>query len=243
MEGSMTKRFLVFQHMPWEGPGQHLIRSARKTEIRLDVVEVWHQAVPDTRSYDGLIVLGGGPNVDEEDEYPFLKAEKAAIRRAMDEDKPCMGFCLGHQLLAQALGARIGPNFCRSVGFIGGHVTQDGGKHPMFEGLPRSFPLFKWHAQAVLPPLPKEIDVLVTSSECQVEAFSMAGRPHVVGFQFDNHAATVNDIRTWVKGDEQWLRRPPEVDTAAMIKDAQRREALMGEQFERMFDNCIKLIS
>jgi GMP synthase-like glutamine amidotransferase len=180
--------------------------------------------------------------VDEEDEYPFLKAEKAAIRQVIKEDKPFIGFCLGHQLLAEALGAKVGPNFCRSAGFVEGHVTKDGRVHPVFEGMPRSFPLFKWHAQAVLPPLPKELNVLVTSPECQVEAFSVQGRPHVIGLQFDNHAATVNDIRKWAEADQAWLRQPPEVDTAAMVKHAEKYEAFMGEQFESMFDNYVRLI-
>jgi len=173
----MSKRFLVFQHMPWEGPGQHLIRSAGKRKVQLEILEVWHQPIPDTGPYDGLVVLGGGPNVDQEKEYPFLKAEKAVIRRFIDEDKPCMGFCLGHQLLAEAMGARIGPNFCRSVGFVDGYLTKDGHSHPLFRGTSKSLPLFKWHAQAVLPPLPKEIEVLVTSAQCQVEAISVEGRP------------------------------------------------------------------
>lgn len=239
----MPKRFLVFQHMPWEGPGQHLIRLAGKQKMQLEILEVWHQPIPDTGLYDGLIVLGGGPNVDQEKEYPFLKAEKAVIRRLIDEDKPCIGFCLGHQLLAEALGARIGPNFCRSVGFVDGHLTRDGHSHPLFHSTSKSFPLFKWHAQAVLPPLPKEIDVLVTSAQCQVEAISVKGRPHIVGLQFDNHAATVSDIRTWVEGDENWLSQAPSVDIAALVRDAEKHEAFIGKQFELMFSNYIELIS
>jgi GMP synthase-like glutamine amidotransferase len=239
----MTKQFLVFQHMPWEGPGQHLIRSAKERKVRLEIVEVWHEPIPDIRSYDGLIVLGGSPNVDQENEYPYLKSEKEAIRRVLDKDKPCLGFCLGHQLLAEALGAKIGPNFCRSVGFVQGHLTKHGRKHPLFSGMPRSFPLFKWHAQAVLPPLPKQIEGMVTSAQCQVEGISVVGRPHIVGLQFDNHAATISDVRDWVEGDEKWLSQPPSVDMTALVKLAEKQEVFMGEQFELMFSNYIKSIS
>ena len=242
-EGSpVAKRFLVFQHMSWEGPGQHLIRSARNADVLLDIVEVWHQPVPDTTSCDGLMVLGGGPNVDQEGEYPFLKAEKAAIRQVIKEDKPIIGFCLGHQLLADVLGAKVGPNSCRSVGFVEGHVTKDGREHQVFERMPGSLRLFKWHAQAVLPPLPKELKVLVTSPECEVEAFCLQGRPYVMGLQFDNHAATVSDIQRWVEADRAWLRQSPRVDTAAIVQEAVRYEALMGQQFECMFDGYVRLI-
>jgi GMP synthase-like glutamine amidotransferase len=239
----MTKQFLVFQHISWEGPGTYLIRSAEKCDARLDVVEVWHKPIPDTGSYDGLIVLGGSPDVDQEKEYPFLKNEKEIIRRSLEADKPYLGFCLGHQLLADALGAETGSNFCRSVGFITGHLTKNGRRHPLFNGIPRSFPLFKWHAQAVLPPMPKEIEVLVTSAECQVEAISVKDRPYIVGLQFDNQAATVSDVKDWVKGDERWLSQPPPIDMSALLKDAAKHEALMGEQFELIFSNYMNLIS
>lgn len=239
----MTRQFLLFQHMPWEVPGTHLVRSVQKCGVLFHAVEVWHQPIPGLSSYDGLIVLGGRPNVDQEKEYPFLKAEKAVIRRAIEADMPYLGFCLGHQLLADALRARIGPNFRRSVGFIEGHLTKDGRKHAMFGGMPRSFPLFKWHGQAVLPPLPKEIQVLVTSADCEVEAISVEGRPHIVGLQFDNHAAAISDVRDWVEGDEKWLSQPPSVDMSALVKDAEKYEASIGEQFEFMFSNYIKLIS
>jgi GMP synthase-like glutamine amidotransferase len=73
-----AKRLLVLQHTPWERPGQFLLRSARKNHVQLDILEIWHQPIRDIRSYHGLIVLGGSPNVDQEEEYPFLKAEKEA---------------------------------------------------------------------------------------------------------------------------------------------------------------------
>jgi hypothetical protein len=72
----MAKRFLVFQHINWEGPGIHLLRSAEKVGVKLEVVEVWHQPILDLSPYTGLFILGGSPNVDQEDEYPFLRAEK-----------------------------------------------------------------------------------------------------------------------------------------------------------------------
>jgi GMP synthase-like glutamine amidotransferase len=238
----MTKRFLVFQHLPWESPGAFLVESADRQGVELCVVEAWHHAIPDVCAYDGVIVLGGSPNVDQEKEYPFLKAEKAAIREALEKDMPYLGFCLGHQLLADALGARVGPNFCRSVGFTRGLLTKTGMVHPLFDSLPSNFPLFKWHAQAVLPPVPKTIQTLVTSSQCEVEAISVHGRPHVIGLQFDNHAASVNDAKTWVAGDHAWLSEPPPVDTDRLLADARQHEALLGEQFNVLFENYIKLV-
>ncbi len=228
--------------MPWEGPGQHLVRSAKKLGVGLDIVEVWHKPIPDISSYDGLIVLGGGPNVDQEEDYPFLKSEKEAIRRSLETDMPYLGFCLGHQLLADALGADVGANSCRSVGFIQGQVTHEGHTHPVFHGLPKNLALFKWHGQAVLPPVPDYIKVLVTSSDCTVEAISVDGKPHILGLQFDSHAASVVDARKWLENDREWLSQPPGVDAEAILKNAQTHEALMGKQFEIFFSNYVRLI-
>lgn len=238
---SRHKRFLVFQHMPWEGPGLHLKHSAEELDVELEVVEVWHRPIPEMSSYDGLIVLGGSPNVDQEEEYPFLKAEKDAIRQVIEMDKPYLGFCLGHQLLADVLGARVGPNLCRSVGFIDGQLKPEGLRHPLFKGISKTLPLFKWHAQAVLAPLPDKVEVLVTSRECEVEAISINGQPQIIGLQFDNHAATRVDAAAWLDGDKDWLSQPPVVNPKTLLRDAERLESLMGEYFQALFENFIQL--
>lgn len=238
---SESLRFLVVQHMPWEGPGVHLLRAAARFDVQFQGVEIWHRSIPDPLRFDGMIVLGGSPNVDQEVEYPFLTAEKEAIRRVIRAGKPFLGFCLGHQLLGHVLGAQVGPNFRRSVGFTEGRLTAAGRGHPLFQGLPDSFPLFKWHGQAVLRPLPEHLEVLVTSADCEMEAISLKGKPYIIGLQFDNHAACRMDAAVWLDGDRDWLSQPPEVDPALVLRDAERLQELMGAQFELFFGNFISL--
>jgi hypothetical protein len=77
----MPRNFLVFQHTPWEGPGEFLLTAANRHNIQLHIVKVWEQPIPEITSYDGLIVLGGSPNVDQEKQYPFLQNEKKRSAR------------------------------------------------------------------------------------------------------------------------------------------------------------------
>ena len=170
--------------------------------------------------------------------------EKKYLRDAVAADKPCLGFCLGHQLLADALGARVGPNFCTSIGFVQGHLTHDGREHPAFAGLGKTMPLFEWHGQTVLEPLPKHINVLMTSSECQVEAISVKGRPHIVGLQFDNHAASAEDISLWLQKDQKWLSsiQDQDINPQHIIQKAQRFELEMTQAFDTFFQQYIALI-
>ncbi|HIJ91629.1 MAG: type 1 glutamine amidotransferase, partial [Desulfobulbaceae bacterium] len=191
------------------------------------------------------ILLGGAPNVDEEKKYPFLVEEKRFIRRAIDADKPILGFCLGHQLLASILGAQVGVNFKPSIGFVQGHITHDGREHPAFKNLGKTIPMFKWHAQTVLEPLPKHFSLLAISEQCQVEAFSLEQRPHILGVQFDNHAASPEDVTAWLEKDWQWLAsfRSLVVKPADLVRDAMRLQVQIENDFACFFADYLKLIS
>lgn len=237
----MTKNFLVFQHTPWEGPGEFLLAAANRHNIRLHIVKVWEQPIPDITAYNGLIVLGGSPNVDQEKQYPFLLNEKQTIHRAIKANMPYLGICLGHQLLADALDAKVGPNFRTSVGFINGYLTHDGRQHPVFRNLPATLSLFKWHGQAVLEPLPKHIEVLATSADCQIEAIALAGHPHIIGVQSDNHAAAPGDVAFWLKKDAKWLASLSATlpDPAKIIGDAELHAKANREQFGQLIKNWL----
>ncbi len=240
----MARKVLVFQHNPWEGPGQFLLSAAKSRRIKLDIIRVWEEDIPEINGYTAMIVLGGGPNVDQENIYPFLTKEKKIIRRAIAQDIPYLGFCLGHQLLADALGASVGPNFQTSLGIIQGFLTHEGRLHPAFKDLPQHLPLFKWHSQAIQQPVPGHISILATSAECQVEAISLPGRPHILGLQFDNHAAAPENIKHWLSMDSKWLAtlRDKQLNPSAMLDDAQKNKAAIKQQFTKLFDNFFSLI-
>ena len=240
----MARKVLVFQHNPWDGPGHFLVSAAKLHRIKMDIIRVWKEKIPALNGYKALIVLGGGPNVGQEDIYPFLTEEKKSIKSAIAQDIPYLGFCLGHQLLADVLGAEVGPNFCSSLGYIQGFLTHEGRTHPAFKDLPQQIPLFKWHSQAVKEPLPGHISILATSAECQVEAISLHGRPHILGMQFDNHAAAPENVKNWIAMDSKWLSTIQDMrfNLAALLEDAQKHQAIMREQFIKLFDNFFSLI-
>ncbi|MCK4837836.1 MAG: gamma-glutamyl-gamma-aminobutyrate hydrolase family protein, partial [Desulfobulbaceae bacterium] len=155
-----------------------------------------------------------------------------------------LGFCLGHQLLAEALGAQVGRNHKSSIGFVTGYLTHSGHNHPAFAGLPDCFPIFKWHAQTVKEPLPGHLRILATSIDCQVEAFSVIDRPHIMGVQFDNHSASSAEVEAWLDNDEKWLAslQDQAIDRNKILTTAARNRSQIKCEFEIFFTNFLKII-
>ena len=236
-----AKSLLIVQHMDWEAPGQHLLAALLEAEVNFQVTKAWEEPLPPMESFSGMIVLGGSPNVDEEEQFPYLKPLKARIREVIATGKAYLGFCLGHQLLGHVLGCPVGPLPQKSVGFITGELTPAGVAHPAFQGLPAQLNLFKWHGQGVLPPLPEGVSLLARSAAAPVEALGLIDNPKVLGLQFDNHAAAV-DVATWLKHDGEWALSGSGVDPEAMVATAVAQEAAMGREFRRFMENFFRLI-
>ncbi len=234
------KTFLIVQHMDWEGPGQHLLAALKDAKVDYRLLEAWHEPVPAVADFAGCIVLGGGPNVDEEEQFPYLAPLKAATREVIGIGKAYLGFCLGHQLLAHVLGCRVGPLPQKSVGFITGELTPAGLAHPVLQGLPPRPKLFKWHGQGVLPPLPPGIELLAQSDAAPVEALGVAGNPRVVGVQFDNHVGP-GDVEQWLNADAAWALSGSGADPAAIMATARSQDAEMSREFHRFMDNFLRL--
>ena len=90
--------------------------------------------------------------------------------------------------------------------------------------------------------MPKHIEVLVTSTECLVEAISVTRRAHIVGLQFDNHAATPVNVTKWLEEDSEWLSHSQSLNPSKVLTDATLLERQAGEQFEILFGNFMELV-
>jgi GMP synthase-like glutamine amidotransferase len=175
-------RVLVLQHHPDEHPAGlgPLLEGAGFTlhTVELDA----GQPLPDPDPFDALLVMGGPQHVWEEDEHPWLVGEKAAIRRWVAElGRPYLGVCLGHQLLADALGGTVQRMGEPEIGVNEIVLTSAGRDDPVTGSLPSPLPALQWHEAEVVTP-PPGATVLASNQFSPVQA--LRAGPLAWGVQF-----------------------------------------------------------
>lgn len=187
-------RLLVFQHIACEHPG--VLRSfLRESGVSWDAVELdAFEPIPPLDAYDALWVMGGPMDVWDVEDCPWMMDEKRAIRRWVRElGRPFLGVCLGHQLLADALGGTCGPQRPPEIGVFDVELTAAGESDPLFAGLPRAFKALQWHSVAVAQP-PEDAVILASSSDCRCQAMRIGSRAWSMQYHVEIEATT---IREW----------------------------------------------
>ncbi|MGB9941089.1 type 1 glutamine amidotransferase [Methanosarcina sp.] len=131
-------------------------------------------------SFDLLIIMGGPIGIYDYDENPWLKDEKAFIKQAIEAGKPVLGICLGAQMLADILGARVYENRYMEMGWFPVRASGGENKPEFLEGLPEEITVFHWHSRTF--DLPAGAVHLFESEGCKNQGFIYKGR--VVALQF-----------------------------------------------------------
>jgi len=186
-------RIHYFQHVPFEGLGS-IAGWANQHNHALSVTRFFEQeqALPRLEELDWLIVLGGPMGVHDEEAYPWLKPEKAYIWEAIRVGKVVVGICLGAQLVAHVLGAKVYRNPEKEIGWF--PVQFINREMPLLAGLPEQLTVFHWHSGTF--ELPSGALHFARTEVCPHQAFLYGQR--VMGLQFHLEATpeTVRQMLT-----------------------------------------------
>ena len=230
---------LVFQHDPFEELG-FFADILEKHGADYRVVRLFDGEMP-TEEWDhvrALIILGGPMNVDEEDNFPFLRWEKRIIRAAIDEAVPMLGVCLGAQLIAATLGTPVFHGPVREIGWSPISITPHGQVDSLLGYLPENATVFQWHGDGF--DLPAGAIRLATSAHYSTQAFRVGKT--IYGLQF-HLEVTPRMIERWIDERSKDLALAPYVLPDKIIADTQSYAPTLKYYAERFLSEFVRRIS
>lgn len=236
------RKLMVFQHVPFEPLGT-LDGQFRSAGFRIRYVNFGRMpdARPQVDRYHGLVVLGGPMSVHQTARYPHLGFEREAIRRAAERGIPILGVCLGAQLIADAMGARVIRNPVKEIGWYEVSATQDGAKDPLFKHFNGVEKIFQWHSDTFT--MPSGAVHLAASPTCANQAFRFGESVYGLQFHLEADQALIKRWLTTPVHRKELLQLSDAVDPQLILHETARyihraealSRAVFGEFIQRFF--------
>jgi GMP synthase (glutamine-hydrolysing) len=184
-------RIHYLQHVPFEGLGS-IATWVLGRNYPLSATKLYaDEPLPPLAEVDWVVVLGGPMNIYEEQRYPWLVAEKKFLEQAIAHRKTVLGICLGAQLLADVLGAKVYPAPHKEIGW---YPLVKTGTAPVLESIPQEFLAFHWHGDTF--DLPDGAIHLARSAACANQAFIYQDRVLALQCHLESTRASVEQLVT-----------------------------------------------
>ena len=231
-------RSIILQHISCEPPGvyEDILMEKGAFIHRVEIDE--GQQLPDWRGFDAIIAMGGPMSVNDDATLPWLTAEIRWVREAVLAGQPFWGVCLGVQLLAASLGARVYAGPKPEIGMMPVYLTPAAQDDTVFAGLPRELLTFQWHGETF--DLPEGAVLLATSTAFPNQAFRWKEKAYGVQFHLEISADLA---KQWsqVPDYKAALERVLGVDAATkVVGDVRREEKALHSHARSMFKNWLK---
>jgi GMP synthase (glutamine-hydrolysing) len=184
-------RILVLQHIACEPPGvyEDVLRERGATILRVELDE--GEPLPDRREVDAIVCMGGPMSATDAAQLPWMAEERAFIADAVRDGTPFWGVCLGVQLLAASLGARVYPGPAPEVGVLPVELTHAARADPVFSGLPQELLTLQWHGDTF--DLPDAAVRLASSPAYANQAFRVGASAYGLQFHVEVSPALVRE--------------------------------------------------
>jgi len=201
-------------HVPFEGLGciEQWITANGHSVTFSRFYEDYQLPNPD--QFDWLIIMGGPMGVSDASKYPWLREEKEFIQKAIHIGKTVIGICLGSQLIAEVLGAKVYPNKQKEIGWFDVKQTEETGTLPILSGFENKFTVFHWHGDTY--DLPLGSSHLLSSNVCSHQAFLFNDK--VLGLQF-HFEVTPKTLREMVENGKKELVENETIQSANHIME------------------------
>ncbi len=223
------------QHEPFEGIAT-IETWLKKNKFELSYTNFYESNhLPLPKDIDWLIIMGGGMSVNDEQELPWLIAEKEFIRACIAEGKIIAGICLGAQLIANALGAKVYRNNQKEIGWFPIRKSNQI-KSALFDGLPEELTVFHWHGETF--DLPSGAELIASSVACKNQIFLINEK--IVGFQchLETTAESLTSLSECCRSElisATFIQKEGQ-----MIEDEKKYSADMHKVLFRLLDNLLK---
>jgi GMP synthase-like glutamine amidotransferase len=209
-------RVLVLQHIACEPPGvfEDVLRERAHELTRVELDE--GEPLPEG-PWDAIVAMGGPMSVNDEAEHPWLIEEKAAIASHVRAGRPFWGSCLGAQLLAAALGARVYAGPAPEVGVLTVQITEAGREDPVVGPLPPIIDTLQWHGDTF--DLPTDAVLLASSPPYPNQAYRVGPVAYAVQF----HVEVTEEM------GEEWAAVPAYAEYADRVLGPGGSDRLLAE--------------
>jgi len=208
--------------------------AARKWKVTYVEAPVADWAKLDLTKPDLLVILGGPIGVNDEEIYPFLKPELAAIAKRLKADKPTLGICLGAQLIAKALGARVYPASEKEIGWKPLLLSRVGYASPVRHLGPEHAFMFHWHGDTF--DLPEGAALLAGTASALHQAFAWGKA--TLAFQC-HPEVRAHDLEKWFVGHVFELTQAPGTNAKVLRADTARYGAALERQGKECFSEWL----